>query len=252
MFIEQNQISDWYKNSFGKDYLKIYAHRDENEAREQVDFLEDVLTPEAGESILDLGCGTGRHSIELAKRGYRVVGLDLSAYFLSIARRSSLKDGVHVHFLRGDMRYLPFCDRFDVICNFFTSFGYFMRDADNLKVLKTIYDALKPRGRFLIDYINKTETIRRLTAKDQKEYDDVKIVQERSFDPINQRINKKIVITHNEHRKVYYESIRAYSPLEIEDMIQSVGLSLTEKFGTYTRCNYRDDSPRLIIIGRKK
>src|SRR5215213_706908 len=140
----------WYKEWFGEEYLELYSHRDASEAEEHVDFvvrgLGDVEKPRA---VLDLACGTGRHTAALRQRGYRVLGVDLSLTFLARMKERGLPP------VAGDMRSLPFMDEsFDWVLNFFTSFGYFERERENFLVLEEIVRVLAPGGWFLIDLMN--------------------------------------------------------------------------------------------------
>jgi SAM-dependent methyltransferase len=106
-----------------------------------------------GERVLDLACGTGRHSVEFARRGASVLGVDQSAAYLAKARRAA-RGLPNCRFARGDMRGLPFRGEFDAAVNLWTSFGYFRTPAEDLAVLKGVARALKPGGRFLIEFID--------------------------------------------------------------------------------------------------
>ena len=123
------------------------------EAPEEARFAARALGLRKGERVLDLCCGVGRHSFELAKLGARVTGLDATPDYLAQARkRAGGKD--NPAFVRGDMRRLRFFREFDAAINLWTSFGYFEDPADDLRVLKGVAGALKPGGRFLIDLID--------------------------------------------------------------------------------------------------
>jgi len=144
-------VDDWYANWFGPDYIRLYPHRDTAEAERQVEFLLQVMNDlSPGDRVLDLCCGAGRHTRLLAERGFRVVGVDLSAALLARAN----EDGRRFHLARGDMRRLPFGPAFGLVTNFFTSFGYFSTDTENQRILEAIGSVLEPGGRFLIDYLN--------------------------------------------------------------------------------------------------
>ena len=109
----------------------------------EVRFLVRLLRLPAGAKILDVPCGYGRHSIELARRGFRVTGIDISAALLAQARRAAADLGVEVEFRRRDMRRLAYRGRFDAVLNLFTSFGYF-GDAGDLEILRRFRRALRP------------------------------------------------------------------------------------------------------------
>ena len=140
----------WYEEWFGEDYLKVYLHRDEDEANSQVDFAEKVLPLKSSWRILDLGCGSGRHALELSQRGYHVTCLDLSSVLLSLAKQKSQGESCCLRLVRADMRHIPFSNVFDAVLSFFTTFGYFKKDEENLQTLKSIQEALKPGGYFLM------------------------------------------------------------------------------------------------------
>jgi SAM-dependent methyltransferase len=106
-----------------------------------------------GERVLDLACGTGRHSVELARRGAFVLGVDQSAAYLAQARRAA-RGLTRCRFARGDMRRLNFRGEFDAVINLWTSFGYFRAPGEDLAVLKGVARALKPGGRFLIELVD--------------------------------------------------------------------------------------------------
>ena len=121
---------NWFKTWFDTDYYhKLYSHRNDKEACAFIDALITKLQPNAGSSMLDLGCGAGRHSKYLAQKGFNVTGLDLSASSIQQAKRS---ENDFLKFTQYDMR-IPFGkNKFDVVFNFFTSFGYFENEKENL------------------------------------------------------------------------------------------------------------------------
>src|SRR5215470_6392062 len=146
------RTSDWFESWFDSaHYQRLYAHRNDEEAARLIDSLieRDVLIP--GSHVLDLGCGTGRHSRYMACRGFDVTGLDLSAESL---KRAKLSESSNLRFLRQDMR-LPFrAGPFDHIVNLFTSFGYFDDPAEHMAVVDNIASALRPGGSLVLDYLN--------------------------------------------------------------------------------------------------
>jgi SAM-dependent methyltransferase len=134
----------WFKNWFDSSfYHQLYANRDEKEAATFIDELINELQPAAHSRMLDLGCGSGRHSKYLASKGFDVTGIDLAASSIRQAKRSETGK---LRFYRHDMR-IPFGrNAFDNVFNFFTSFGYFDDPSEDHKVVNNIYSALKPGG----------------------------------------------------------------------------------------------------------
>src|SRR5512140_3164181 len=105
-------------------------------ATEEVDFLVGALGLQGGERILDLACGYGRHALELARRGYRVVGVDITEPYIQDARATAAREGLAVELLQADVRDLTFRDAFDVVLNMADgAIGYFDAEQENLRLL---------------------------------------------------------------------------------------------------------------------
>jgi D-alanine-D-alanine ligase len=149
---------DWWRRLFGQLYLKTDSDIVCNEqlTKMEVDMLVELLDLNRGDRILDLCCGNGRHSVELAKRGYRhVYGLDYSKDLLNIARERVREEGLDISFRWGDARHLPYPDNFfDAVIMMGNSFGYFEDMHDDLLVLKEVKRVLRPFGKFLLDLVD--------------------------------------------------------------------------------------------------
>ncbi len=141
---------EWYATWFDSPYYPIlYRHRDEEEAQRFIDRLLVWLRPSPGARILDLACGKGRFAVYLAKKGFEVTGLDLSARSIREAQR---QEGPNLSFYRHDMR-LPFrVNYYDYLFSFFTSFGYFPSEKDDLRTLKTVRSGLCKDGVFVLEH----------------------------------------------------------------------------------------------------
>ena len=131
---------EWFASWFDSEhYHRLYANRDQREASAFVDRLIQRLAPAPGAAMLDLGCGSGRHSQSLAAHGFQVTGIDLSAVSLARARQLA---GDSVRFIEQDMR-VPFGARaFDYVFSLFTSFGYFEDRRDHVTVIRNIARSL--------------------------------------------------------------------------------------------------------------
>ncbi len=252
----RNPASDWYKTAFQYDYLRVYPHRNDDEARRQVDFLLDRLDIVPPCDVLDLGCGDGRHSLELTRRGYRVTGLDLSEELLERARRRTADEGLEISFIQGDMRDAPGVSAFDLVVNFFTSFGYFQDDSENARVLDAIARSLRPGGRFLMDYLNREYVISTLVPADSRSLDNMEVEQRRwiTGDPSEAgghvRINKHVRITEDGVERSYEESVRMYTLEELDVMMEQAGLKVTRIYGDFDGRPVSGEAPRDILIGQ--
>ncbi len=241
----------WYKKSFGKDYLQVYQHRDDKEARQLVKFSVNVLGLEPGQQVLDLCGGYGRNAVHFSKYNIKVTCLDLSPVFVKMAKIKSGETQNSFHVIRGDMKDIPHHNAFDAVVSLFTSFGYFEKEEDNVKVLKAVSGALKPNGLFLLDYLNLQYALKNLVPKDKKEQHGVQLVQERNFNPHSFRLEKKITISDQRNTREYLESVRVYGIIELGSMFAEAGLMCTAVYGDYNGGAFTPDSPRLIMIGKK-
>ncbi len=144
---------EWFCRFFDDTYLEILkAQKGTEGTRAEVDFLTKALRLKPGDRVLDVPCGFGRHSGELARRGYSVVGVDLSRAMLRDARHR-YHERERLRFVRGDMRRLSYREEFDAVVCLYTSFGYFS-ERENVATLRKMAWALKRRGRLLIDHRN--------------------------------------------------------------------------------------------------
>jgi ubiquinone/menaquinone biosynthesis C-methylase UbiE len=247
------RLDEWYRESFGEDYLIVYRHRTLSAAEREVRRMIGWLGLPAGARVLDVGCGTGRHALALGKLGYRVTGLDLSETLLTHARRLAPEMGIDWHL--GDMREMPFpANRFDAVVNWFTTFGYFATDAENARVLGEIARVLKPGGRFLIDYLNPAHVRRHLVPLSERldEPTGCRIREERAIR--DGRVIKRITVTPPAGQpRRYVESVRLYGLDVFRRMAREAGLSIQQVRGDYDGAAYdAETSERLILIGGKR
>jgi len=255
----------WYKKAFGHIYLDVYRHRDENEAGKAAAVIRRAMQPLSAErkdngiEILDLCCGQGRHSLLLAGEGYDVVGLDLSEALLQVARKrwetmagaGGNNSGGSLSLVRADMRRIPFVGSFDLMINMFTSFGYFERDEDNQAVLEASARALRPGGRFLIDYLNRERVLKNLVHEDDSMSNGLKVKQIRRISPDGLRVEKTVLVQGPDGEERYQESVRLFERSELERMLGRSGLQVDEALGDYDCSVFSPDSPRLILTGSK-
>jgi SAM-dependent methyltransferase len=233
----------WYQEWFGEEYLELYSHRDEAEARQQVAFFQRECGPIDG-PVLDLACGMGRHIQELQSLGYHAVGCDLSYTLL----RTGIREYGAMAVARADMRHLPFCDGMLAgLVNFFTSFGYFAEEEENVQVVREMSRVLKPGAQFLFDYLNVDRELENLVQREIRETPMGTVRIERWFDRSDRSFNKRMTIG----EKRYLERVRGYDLDEISSMFSSCKLAIRAAFGDFDGSTFTRTSPRLILVGSR-
>lgn len=238
-------MTEWFKQWFGAEYLRAYAHRDDEDAERLVGLLDVVGVAEPGHRVLDLGCGPGRHAAGLARRGAWVVGLDLSAALLCAAREAGAE-----RLVRADMRSLPLRDAtFDAVLSLFTSFGYFADDAEHEAVLREVTRVLRPGGRFVLDFLNAPAVRAGLVARDEHTTGATTVVQERWLSPDGRFVHKRIQV--GADRPTFTERVRLYDRTELEAMMAAHGIRTIRAAGDYAGSRYGPGSERLILVGER-
>jgi SAM-dependent methyltransferase len=240
------QRPEWFRHWFESAYYhSLYSNRDDKEAAGFINELTWRLQPAPDSLIVDLGCGTGRHSRHLAAKGYRVTGLDLAAGSIARARAyetSSLRFSQH------DMR-LPFGrDCADYILNLFTSFGYFT-PYEHHNVLRNISNALRPGGRVVIDYLNVDYAEARLLPFEEREIDG--IIYRITRWSTEEHFFKSIAITDSRVPELleYTEQVAKFTLQDFSDMLVPENLRIQEVWGDYRLDSYDEaSSPRMIIV----
>jgi len=238
-------VSEWFERWFGEEYLSLYPHRDEQEAERLVALLEARGIVRVGLHILDLACGAGRHAAALERRGAAVVGLDLSMPLLVSAQHRAAGA-----LARGDMRALPFrAATFDAVLNLFTSFGYFEDDREHEQVLRDVARVLRPRGRFVLDFLNAPAVRARLVPLDERTVGGRVVVQERTLSEDGRFVVKRIHLRGD--GRSFLERVRLYERVELERMLGACGLAPLETLGDYDGGVHGAASPRLLILAAR-
>ena len=199
--LEEHVRPDWWRCIFNALYLKTDADvvDDQKITLQEVDLFLEILKPSFDDKILDLCCGQGRHSLELAKRGFKYIeGLDRSHYLIQKAKIQAKKEGLNIKFREGDARKLPYPpDTFDTVMILGNSFGYFETIEEDMKVLREVFRVLKPWGRILID-VASGESLRKKFQPRSWEWISKKyfVCRERSLSLDKQRLISREVISH--------------------------------------------------------
>lgn len=250
MNISSHKKTPWFATWFNSTYYyDLYAHRDEQEATNFIYKLIDFLHPKPNSTMLDVGCGRGRHVKTLANKGFDVTGIDISPD--AIAQAMQYENNT-MHFFVHDMR-LPFwINYFDYVFNFFTSFGYFSTQREHNDAMRSMCQALKQDGYLVIDYLNVQFAEDKLIAKTEQNFNDVHYTIEKSHDKTHFYKTIDINDTKKKLQKRYTEKVAKFFMADFEQMLAHQSLRIAHIFGDYALSAYdAKQSPRMIIIAKK-
>ncbi len=230
--LEEHVQPDWWRYIFNSIYLKTDGDviDDAHVTAKEIDVFSDILKLSPQDRILDLCCGQGRASLELARRGFgNVEGLDRSRYLIQKARALSKKENLSVKFREGDARKLPYqADSFDVVMVLGNSFGYFESAREDVRVLKELFRVLKPWGKLLID-VTDGEYLKRKFQPRSWEWIDKNyfVCRERSLSHDKQRLISREVVTHVKKGVIadQFYAERLYTRKTLEDLLRTTDFS---------------------------
>ncbi len=239
-------MTEWFERWFGEEYLRLYPHRDEDDAERAVSLVGRVTTLD-GARVLDLACGPGRHAVRLAQRGADVLGLDLSMPLLIRARHGIPPVGKLV---RGDMRFLPIREEtFDLVVNLFTSFGYFADDAEHHQVMRSVATVLRPGGRFFMDYLNAEAVRSMLVPQEEQVVGSRRVAIERSLVDDGKYVVKRMRLVDED--QTFLERVRLFTADDLTAMMEVAGMRVVERFGSYAGDELAADMPRTILVAQR-
>ena len=239
----------WFVDLFDEDYLRTLPFLTPQATQAEAEFVIDTLTLAPGAQVLDVGCGYGRHAMELAARGFHVVGLDLSTPLLLRGGEEAARRNLTINFIRGDMRELDFENQFDAAYCLFSTFGYF-DDETNKKALQNIARALKPNGKVVIEILNRDYLISDLPTRVWWEGDGCVVLEEVELNYFSSRIQVNRSVVFDDGRQLEQEiSVRAYSLHEVGKLMHAAGFRVLEVSGGYqTRGRFFGNQSRHIIV----
>lgn len=239
----------WFVDLFDEDYLRTLPFLTPQATQAEAEFVIDAMGLSPGAQMLDVGCGYGRHAMELAARGFHVVGLDLSTPLLVRGGEEAHRRGLTINFIRGDMRELDFDAQFDGAYCLFSTFGYFDDDT-NKKTAANIARALKPGGRVMFEILNRDYVIADLPTRVWWEGEGCVVLEEVELNYFSSRIQVNRSVVFDDGRQLEQEiSVRAYSLHEVGKLMHAAGFRVLEVSGGYhTRGRFFGNQSRHIIV----
>ncbi len=250
---EQLEDLPWHEqDTFGSTVASVlFTERRWSDAPTEVEQVVALLGIEPGVHVLDLCCGVGRHSLEFARRGFQVTGVDRTRLYLDRASQQAEAEGLKVEFVQEDMRTFCRPDAFDAVVNLFTSFGYFEDPADDRRVAMNVYRSLKPGGVFLLDTMGKEILARIFCERDWYEENDVLILQERKITKNWSWIENRWILFKDNNRFELNLAHRIYSAVELSSLLTACGFTQVDVYGDLAGTPYDHLAKRLVMVARK-
>jgi SAM-dependent methyltransferase len=217
----------------------------------EVDKMIMLLNLQPGMRILDQGCGVGRHSLEFARRGYQVTGVDRYQPYLDRAEHIAKSEKLKVKFLQGDMR--TFCEpnKYHVVLNYFTSFGFFDDPEDDVKVALNAYRSLRKGGVYSLDMMSKEILAKSFRERDWHKEEGITVLEERKIHGNWSLVENRWIVLKGKQRKELHLSLRLYSAVELSLLLTNCGFRSIEIYGDLDGIPYDDKAKRLIVAAWK-
>jgi SAM-dependent methyltransferase len=245
--------AEWWDGYFDDVFVDIYRDFLTPERTEQeVAGLREMVPLEPAARVLDVGCGWGRHAIALARAGFAVTGLDLSPTLLARAQKRAKAAGVEVEWVPGDMRELSWSGRFDLAVSLFSSLGYFLSDAEDLRVLRGVHRALRPAGVFVLETMHRDHVVGGFAERDWWETDDGTTVWvEREFDAVDGVTREWLRWSRGAESGEKYHDLRIRTATEWDALLREAGLVPVDWYGDWERAPFIHTSTDLIVVCRR-
>ncbi|MCL2129914.1 MAG: class I SAM-dependent methyltransferase [Treponema sp.] len=209
---------------------------------------------ETGPKVLDLCCGMGRITAELARRGFAATGVDIMPSLLSAAREDAAYEGLKIEYIEADARSFKRPSFFDTAVNLYISFGYFENPADDLLLVQNVYESLKPGGSFIIETLGKEIAVRDFTPGEWFKRAGYTVLTE--YESVDSWAGLKnrwtlIPLKTEETRIEKTFTQRLYAATELRALLLKAGFSTVELYGGWDESPYDQNAEVLITVGRK-
>jgi SAM-dependent methyltransferase len=242
---------EWWKDFFGGLVVDFWrAAMTPEVTRAEADFLWSSLRLAPGTRVLDVPCGDGRLALDLAARGSRVTGVDVSSDFLAAARASARERGLDVAWRQSDMRDLPWQNEFDAAYCAGSSFGFFDDDG-NAAFLAAAARTLVPGGRFFGDFKAAESVLPAFRESYEMPMGDIVFAAKNSYDPVEGTMENLYTVTRGELTETKRAVHRIYTAREIFRLLTDAGFGNLETCGSVGGEPYRLGSPRLFVVATK-
>lgn len=242
----------WHEQDGFWETMPMFSEHQWEIAPEEVDAIISLLGIEPEMEVLDLCCGVGRHSLELARRGYRVTGIDRTAAYLKIARDKAMAEDLELEFVQADMRRFVRAGSFDAAINLYTSFGFFEDAAEDQQVIDNLYRSLRPGGTLVMEMMGKEVLARIFLPRDWQELPDGSLfLQEREVTRDWTWMENRWILIKDGQRSEYAVSHRVYDGEGLKALLLNAGFESVSLYGGLGGEPYDREARRLTALARK-
>ena len=243
----------WHEQArFWKETLPVlFPESRLQEAVQEVEQLLALTGLPPGAVVLDLCCGIGRHSVQLARKGFQVTGVDRTQVYLDMAAAAARREKARIELVCEDMRKFRRVESFDGVINLFTSFGYFEDSKDDRTVVGNIFASLRPSGVLVMQLMGKEVLARIFRPRDWYEQDGLLVLEERKVTQNWSWVESRWTLISGQRRIDLDLSHRLYSAAELSSLLRDCGFEQVAVFGDLGAAPYDERANRLVLVARK-
>lgn len=227
----------------------LFAEEKLESSKEEIEKILQLADLEQGSKILDMPCGVGRHSVELQKKGFEVVGVDKTSEYVEDARQKDKTE--EVEFVNEDMKDFRREESFDAVINWWNSFGYFEDKEDDRQMLENILASLKDGGVLLMDLWSKELSAMNDFSQHWSEEDGIYNLEKGKPKDNWKKVERTWIKVEDGETVEYTWEQRLYAASELEQMLKQVGFSKVDFYGNVEGDNFDDEADRLIVVATK-
>ncbi len=215
--------------------------------------IQNLANLKKENSVLDICCGPGRISVELALLGLNVTGVDITQPFLDAATETAQDEGVFINFINKDMRSFSSAKKFDAAVNIYNSFGYCNKISEDIKILKNVFKALKKGGAFVLECISREIAVKYFTEGEWFERAGMTVLTEFKVQGAWEGLVSKWILIDKNGKRTEHEFVqRLYSAAELRDiLLKECGFSSAQVFGGFSGEPYNQNAKTMVIVAKK-
>jgi len=227
----------------------LFAEDKLEESKEEIEKIIELADLEPGMKVLDMPCGVGRHSIELQKKGFNVVGVDKTSEYVDEAKEKD--DSSEIEFIKEDMKSFKREQSFNVVLNWWNSFGYFENKEDDRQMLENIHASLKQEGVLVMDLWSKELAAMNDFSSHWSETDGIYNLEEGRPKDDWKKVERTWIKVEDGETVEYTWEQRLYAASELEQMLKQVGFSNIDFYGNVEGDGFDEEADRLVVVARK-